>query len=88
MTRGIAIHKRLEHLEQHVVSTDNRLEKTEQKLDFFIEKTLPRKEGIFYEGQVFDAYAFVIDLIKSAKTRIVLIDNYLDETILTMLSQR
>jgi hypothetical protein len=75
-------------LEQHLLATDNRLSKTEQQLDFFIQKALPPTQGIFFDGQVFDAYAFVIDLIKSAKKRLLLIDNYLDETVLTMLSQR
>ncbi|HPB01565.1 MAG TPA: ORF6N domain-containing protein, partial [Bacteroidales bacterium] len=50
-------------------------------------KTIPN-EGIFFDGQIFDAYAFVSDLIKSAKQRIVLIDNYVDETVLTLLSKR
>ena len=45
-------------------------------------------EGIFYEGQIFDAYVFVSDLIKSAKSSIVLIDNYIDESVLVMLSKR
>jgi hypothetical protein len=88
MFKGIAIHRRIEQLEQHALTTDNRLSKTEQQLDFFLEKALPKQSGIFFDGQVFDAYAFVIDLIKSAKKRLILIDNYLDETVLTMLSQR
>jgi hypothetical protein len=62
--------------------------KTEEHIDFFIKTSLPPTQGIFFDGQVFDAYAFVIDLIKSAKKRLLLIDNYLDETVLTMLSQR
>ncbi|MDR0650620.1 MAG: virulence RhuM family protein [Candidatus Peribacteria bacterium] len=86
--KGIAIHQRVEHLEQHLLATDHRLSKTEQQLDFFIQKALPPTQGIFFDGQVFDAYAFVIDLIKSAKKRLLLIDNYLNETVLTMLSQR
>ena len=46
------------------------------------------KQGIFYNGQVYDAYTFVSDLIKSAKTRIILIDNYVDDTVLTLLDKR
>jgi hypothetical protein len=88
MFKGIAIHKRIEHLEQHALATDTRLSKAERHLDFFLEKALPQQSGIFFEGQVFDAYTFVIDLIKSAKKRLILIDNYVDETVLTMLSQR
>jgi hypothetical protein len=64
------------------------LNKTEQQLDFFVKTALPLKEWIFYDGQVFDAYTFVINLIKSAKKKLILIDNYIDETVLVMLSQR
>ncbi|MDR0282237.1 MAG: virulence RhuM family protein [Candidatus Peribacteria bacterium] len=88
MFKGIAIHKRIENLEQHAVSTDKRLSKTEEQLDFFIEKALPRQSGIFFDGEVFDAHAFIIDLIKLAKRRIILIDNYIDESVLTILTQR
>jgi hypothetical protein len=58
-------------LEQFAVSTDKRLNKAEEQLDFFIQKALPPKEGIFYDGQVFDAYVFVSNLIKSAKREII-----------------
>ncbi|KIM12903.1 MAG: DNA-binding protein [Sulfurovum sp. FS08-3] len=49
--------------------------------------TLELKQGVFYNGQIFDAYAFVVDIIKSATKTITLIDNYIDETTLTMLSK-
>jgi hypothetical protein len=75
MIKGVALHKRIEHLEQHAILTDKFMNEAKEQLDFFIEKALPRKEGIFFEGEVFDAYTFVIDLIKSAKKRIILIDN-------------
>ena len=50
--------------------------------------SLPPKEGIFYDGQIFDSYAFVSDLIRSASKRIILIDNYIDESVLLMLAKR
>ena len=53
-----------------------------------IKTNLPPSEGIFYDGQIFDAYAFVANLIKSAKKSIILIDNYVDETVLVLLSKR
>lgn len=56
-----------------------------QKIDFFIRTALPPVEGVFYDGQIFDAYKFVTDLKKSAKHSLVLIDNYIDETTLLML---
>ena len=58
------------------------------KVDFFVRSSLPPVEGIFYDGQIFDAYAHIISLIKQAKHSIVLIDNYIDENTLLMLSKR
>jgi hypothetical protein len=88
MLKGIAIHQRIENLEQFAVSTNKRLTRTEEQLDFFIQKALPYQEGIFYDGQVFDAYVFISDLVKSAKKIIILIDNYVDETVLALLAKR
>jgi len=65
-----------------------RIAETERKIDFFVKTSLPPKEGIFFEGQIFDAYVFVADKIKSAKKSIVLIDNYIDETVLLLFSKR
>lgn len=81
LLRGYAITQRVERLEQ-------RMSKTEEKIDFFVRTSLPPVEGIFFEGQIFDARVFVSDLIKSAKKSIVLIDNYLDETVPMVLSKR
>ena len=53
-----------------------------------MQSALPPKEGIFFDGQIFDAYAFVSDLIRSAKRRIILIDNYIDDSVLLMLAKR
>jgi hypothetical protein len=56
---------------------------------FGVDRTaLPLAEGIFFDGQIFDAYKFVADLIKSAKQSIVLIDNYIDDSVLMLLSKR
>jgi hypothetical protein len=60
----------------------------DQKFDLLIKTNLPATEGIFYEGQIFDAYQFASDIIKSATKSIVLIDNYVDEGVLTLLSKR
>ena len=67
---------------------DKRLDAHEQKIDFFVRTSLPPVEGIFYDGQIFDAYVFATELIRSARTKIVLIDNYIDESVLMMLSKR
>lgn len=81
LLRGYSVNHRLERLEQRVSST-------EEKIDFFVRMSLPPQHGIFFDGQVFDAYQFVSDLIRKAKTAITLIDNYVDDTVLTLLDKR
>ena len=81
LLRGYAINRRLEKLEKTVADHT-------EKIDFFVRTSLPPVEGIFYDGQIFDAYTFATDLIKSANESIVLIDNYVDESTLLMLSKR
>lgn len=81
LLRGYAINPRLEQLERRVA-------KTEEKIDFFVKTALPPVAGIFYDGSIFQAYEFASKLIKAAKTEIVLIDNYIDETVLTLLDKR
>ena len=79
--RGYAVNQRIERLEQ-------RVNKTEEKIDFFVRTSLPPVEGVFFDGQIFDAHVFVSDLVKLAKKSIVLIDNYVDESVLLTLSKR
>ena len=81
LLRGYAVNQRIETLEQ-------RMAQTEQKIDFFVRTSLPPVEGIFYEGEIFDAYTFTSNLIRQASHRIILIDNYIDESVLTMLDKR
>jgi len=81
LLKGYAINQRFERLEYRVTET-------EKKIDFFVKTALPPIEGVFYEGQIFEAYKFVADLIKRAKKSVVLIDNYIDESILTLLDKR
>src|SRR5574344_2254095 len=71
-------------MQQHQKEADKRIDEIFQK--FEEKETI--NQGVFYDGQVFDAYVFVSDLIRKAKTAIVLIDNYVDETVLTMLDKR
>ena len=59
-----------------------------KKIDFFVRTSLPPVEGIFFDGQIFDAYKFATDLIRSARNSLLLIDNYVDESVLLMLSKR
>ena len=92
MLRGYVINQRLLALEEKVdrgFSQQGRiLAEHQDKIDFFIRTSLPPMEGVFYNGQIFDAYVFASDLIKSATKSIVLIDNYIDETIFTLLDKR
>lgn len=81
LLKGYSVNHRLERLEQRVA-------KTEEKIDFFVRTALPPQQGIFFDGQVFDAYRFVADLIKKAKQSIVLIDNYVDDSVLSLLDKR
>ena len=81
LLKGYSINRRLSELEKTVALHS-------EKIDFFVRTSLPPVEGIFYDGQIFDAYKFATDLIKSAKESLVLIDNYVDESVLLMLSKR
>ncbi len=79
------------HILQHLEQVDRKLLENDQKFKLLFsrfEKDEPTKQGIFFNGQTYDAYAFVSDRIREAKTRIVLIDNYVDDTVLTMLDKR
>ncbi len=81
LMKGYSGNHRLERLEQRVTQTEN-------KIDFFVKTSLPPVEGIFYDGQIFDAYKFSNDLIRNAKQHVVLIDNYVDDSVLQMLDKR
>ena len=72
---------------QRIDSLERRVSRTEEKIDFFVRTALPPAEGIFFNGQIFDAYTFVCDLIRSAKKQIILFDNYIDDSVLTMLDK-
>jgi hypothetical protein len=80
-----AIFHRLDSIDRKQIETDSKVEQIFKAIE---DKTIKPKQGIFFDGQIFDAYAFVCDIIKQAKKSIVLIDNYVDETVLTLLSKR
>lgn len=81
MLKGYAINQRIEQLEKTVALHS-------EKIDFFVRTSLPPVEGIFFDGQILDAYKFATDLIKTARKSLLLIDNYVDESVLLMLSKR
>ena len=74
--------------QQRFLQIESTLADHQQKIDFFVRTNQPPVEGIFFDGQIFDAYRFVSELIRKAKHRIILIDNYVDETVLTQLDKR
>lgn len=92
LLRGYSVNQRLLYMESRIdhrlSEHDSQIKELSGKVDFFLRTSLPPKEGIFFDGQIFDAYGFVCDLVKRAKKRIVLIDNYIDETVLTLLDKR
>ena len=92
LLRGYSINQRLKDLEEKVdaklMQHERQLDYLTDKVDFFVRTSLPPVEGIFYNGQIFDAYKFAADLIRTAKKSILLIDNYVDESVLLMLSKR
>ncbi|MDE5971027.1 MAG: virulence RhuM family protein [Muribaculaceae bacterium] len=92
LLRGYSINQRLMQLEDRIdrrlSEHDRHLLQLDEKVDFFVRSSLQPIEGVFFNGQIFDAYALIADLIRQAKKRIVLIDNYIDDTVLTQLSKR
>ncbi len=84
LVSNAGIFQRIDTLEQHQIATDQRIDRVFQLLEAGQQPT----QGIFFDGQIFDAHSFVSDLIRSAKKRIVLFDNYVDDTVLTLLDKR
>ncbi len=91
LLRGYSINQHLmyvERIDHQLQEHTEQIHELQDKVDFFVRTSLPPKEGVFYNGQIFDAYVFATDLIKSAKKSITLIDNYIDESVLLMLAKR
>ena len=81
LMKGYVLNSRIDRIEKKIFEHD-------QKFDLLIKTSLPPNEGIFYDGQIFDAWKFAADLVKSARKSIVLIDNYIDESVLHLLGKR
>jgi len=84
LLKGYVVNHRIEKIEKEVYSLNKRVD----EFEFQIKTNLPPSEGIFFDGQIFDAYLFVSDIIKSASKSIILIDNYVDESVLLLMSKR
>lgn len=81
LMKGYVLNSRIDRIEKKIFEHD-------QKFDLLIKTSLPPNEGIFYDGQIFDAWKFAADLVKSAHKSIVLIDNYIDDSVLHLLAKR
>lgn len=92
LLRGYSVNQRLLYMENRIdrrlSEHDNQIKELSGKVDFFLKTSLPPREGILFDGQIFDAYVFVCDLIRRACKRVILIDNYIDETVLALLDKR
>ena len=92
LLKGYSLNHRLmlveEKIDKKFMEHETILKEHQDKIDFFVRTSLPPVEGIFYDGQIFDAYVFVTNLIRSAKQTLVLIDNYVDESVLMVLAKR
>ncbi|MBG0783078.1 MAG: virulence RhuM family protein [Bacteroidales bacterium] len=84
LLKGHVVNHRLGRIEEEVQKIKGRI----NEIEFTVQTNLPPNEGIFFDGQIFDAWQFVSQLIKGAKETIVLIDNYVDESVLMLLSKR
>ncbi len=92
LLKGYAVNQRFEILENKIdkkfSEQDAKIEHLNKQVDFFVRTSLPPTEGVFHDGKIFEAYKFATYLIKSAKKSLILIDNYVDESVLLMLSKR
>lgn len=92
LLRGYAINQRLiemnDRLDRRLLEQDMKIAAIRRDIDFFVRTSLPPQEGVFFDGQIFDAYAFIAGLIRKARHRITVIDNYIDDSVLVQLSKR
>ncbi|WP_370862299.1 virulence RhuM family protein [Parabacteroides faecis] len=88
LLKGYSINQRMDRMEHTLSEQNQKIIEHDQKIDFFIKTALPPLEGVFYDGQLFDAYTFVADLIRTASKSLILIDNYIDDKVLTLFTKR
>ena len=92
LLRGYSINQQLMHMENRIdhrlSEHDIQIKELSNRMDFFVRTSLPPREGIILDGQIFDAYTLMCDLIRSAKSRIVMVDNYIDDSVFRQLDKR
>ena len=92
LLKGYSINQRIDYIENKfdnkLYNHDVQLKKINEQINYFVQKSIPPVQGVFYSGEIFEAYKFMTDLIKMAHKSIIVIDNYIDESVLTMLDKR
>jgi len=92
LLKGYSINQRIDYIENKVdnklYNHDVQLKEISEQINYFVQKSMPPVQGVFYGGEIFEAYKFVSNLIKIANESIIVIDNYIDESVLTMLDKR
>jgi hypothetical protein len=92
LLKGYSINKRIDYIENKfenkLYNHDVQLKEISEQINYFVQKSMPPVQGVFYGGEIFEAYKFVSNLIKMANESIIVIDNYIDESVLTMLDKR
>ena len=92
LLRGYSINQRVDYIENKIEHKlqehDVQLNRINEQINYFVQKSLPPIQGVFYNGEIFDAYQFITKLIKMANKSIIVIDNYVDESVLIMLDKR
>lgn len=92
LLKGYSINQRIDYIENKfdtkLYNHDVQLKEISEQINYFVQKSMPPVQGVFYGGEIFEAYKFVSNLIKIANESIIVIDNYIDESVLTMLDKR
>ncbi len=92
LLRGYSVNERLLYMEsrmdRRLSEHDSQIKELNSRMDFFVRASLPPREGIFFDGQIFDAYTLTCELVRSAKKRIVMVDNYIDDSVFRQLDKR
>lgn len=92
LLRGYSINQRLSHMENRIdrrlSEHDGQIRELNNRMDFFIRTSVPPREGVFFDGQIFDAYTLMCDLVRGAERRIIMVDNYIDDTVFRQLDKR
>jgi hypothetical protein len=92
LLKGYSINQRIDYIENKfdnkLYNHDVQLKEISEQINYFVQKSIPPVQGVFYGGEIFEAYKFMTGLIKMANETIIVIDNYIDESVLTMLDKR